>query len=373
VTADRRSSLADLALLFLRLGATAFGGPAAHIAMMEQEVVRRRAWLSEEEFLDLLGATSLIPGPSSTEMAVYLGRRRAGFPGVFVAGACFILPAAIIVTIIAWAYVRFGSLPQVSALLYGIKPVVIAIILQALWNLRVAALKTRFLMVLGLGALTLSFLGVNVLLILLGTGVFVAMVRWFSLRWQTLRPPPALLSVAPPVALLPLFLFFLKVGAVIFGSGYVLLAFLRADLVQHYGWLTESRLLDAIAVGQVTPGPVFTTATFIGYLLGGVPGAAVATLGIFLPSFFYVALSAPLLPKIRRSPVAGAFLDGVNVAALALMTYITYLLGRTALLDIPTMLIALVSAAVLFKYRLNATYLILAGAVVGLGVKLLWH
>ena len=365
----RASDLKDLALLFLRLGATAFGGPAAHVAMMEDEVVRRREWLTHEEFLDLFGVASLIPGPSSTEMAVYVGRQRAGIAGIIVAGVCFILPASLIVGVIAWAYVRFGELPQVAGLLYGVKPVVIAVILQALWGLRRAAFKSTFLLAVGAIALAASFAGVNVLIVLLGTGAFVALARWLDDHWRSLRKPVALPAVVP-FGLAPLFWFFLKVGATLVGSGYVLLAYLRADLVQSYGWLTEGRLLDAIAVGQVTPGPVFTTATFIGYLLGGIPGAAVATVGIFLPSFFYVGFSAPLLPRLRRSVVASAFLDGINVGALALMIVITWQLGQAALVDIPTALLAVASAALLLALRVNSTWLILGGAVVGFAVKL---
>lgn len=367
--ANRRASLKQLAALFLRLGVTAFGGPAAHIALMRDEVVRRRAWLTDAEFLDLLGAASLIPGPSSTEMAIYLGRRQAGWPGIAVAGACFILPAALMVGMIAWAYVRFGSLPQVAGLLYGVKPVVIAVIVQALWSLRRVALKTKLVSAMGLIALAAGFLSVNVAIILLGTGLIVALIQWLSKRWRSLRPPAALLGVAP-FGLLPLFLVFLKVGAILFGSGYVLLAFLRADLVQRYGWLTEAHLLDAIAVGQITPGPVFTTATFIGYLLGGPSGAVVATVGIFLPSFFYVAASAPLLPRLRQSALAGAFLDGVNVAALALMAMISWQLGRTAITDALTATIAAGSAVLLVVFRVNSTWLILGGGAVGLVARL---
>lgn len=367
--AGKGRSLRELAFLFLRLGTTAFGGPGAHIAMMEDEVVRRREWLSHAEFLDLIGATSLIPGPSSTEMAIYIGRYRAGWAGILVAGACFILPAALIVAVIAWAYVRFGSLPQAAGLLYGVKPVVIAVIVQALWALRRAAFKTGFVMVMGLIALAADFLGVNVVVVLLGTGAFVALGSSLRQHWKSLRPPPALLG-AVPFGLVPLFLVFLKVGAVLFGSGYVLLAFLRADLVQHYGWLTEGHLLDAIAVGQVTPGPVFTTATFIGYLLAGPAGAVVATLGIFLPSFFYVAISAPLLPRLRRSAPAGAFLDGVNVAALALMAMVTWQLGHAAIRDLPTAALAIVSAVMLLFFRVNSTWLVLGGGAIGLALTM---
>jgi chromate transporter len=366
------SSLKELAFLFIRLGATSFGGPAAHIAMMEREVVQRRAWLSHEEFLDLIGATSLIPGPSSTEMAAYIGRLRAGLTGILVAGSCFILPAVLIVGVIAWAYMQFNTLPQVGYILYGVKPVVIAVVLQALWNLLRSAFKTKFLIAMGVFAIIASFAGANVLVILLGTGFIVAATRWITERVKSRPAPPSLLGFAP-FGLLLLFLVFLKVGALLFGSGYVLLAFLRADLVQHYGWLSEGRLIDAIAIGQVTPGPVFTTATFIGYVLAGVPGAVVATVGIFLPSFFYVGLSAPLLPRVRRSPVAGAFFDGVNVGAIALMLFITWQLGRAAIVDIPTAIIAAFSATLLLATRLNPTYLIAGGAIIGFVLKLVMH
>jgi chromate transporter len=338
--------------------------------MMQDEVVRRRGWLSDAEFLDLLGATSLIPGPSSTEMAIYIGRQRAGWAGILVAGACFILPAALIVAIIAWAYVRFGSLPQVVGLLYGVKPVVIAVVVQALLSLRRVALKTRIVMAMGLAALVASFLGLNVVIVLLGTGLIVALGAWLPRQCRSVKPPAALFG-AVPFGLAPLFLVFLKVGAVLFGSGYVLLAFLRADLVQRYGWLSESHLLDAIAVGQVTPGPVFTTATFIGYLLGGPAGAAAATVGIFLPSFLYVPAIALLLPRIRRSAVAGAFLDGVNVSALALMAMVTWQLARAAIVDAPTAAIAIGSAVLLLAFRVNSTWLILGGGAIGLVTRLL--
>ncbi len=364
-----RPPLRELIVLFLRLGCTAFGGPAVHIGMMQDEVVRRRHWLSDAEFLDLLGAASLIPGPTSTEMAIYIGRHRAGWRGVLLAGTCFILPAAVIVGVIAWAYVRFGSLPQVAGILYGVKPVVIAVILQALVSLRRVALKSWFIAATGVAAFVAGIIGVNIIIVLLGAGVIVAAGTSLRRRWRSGAGGAvggAALFGAAPIALLPLFLVLLKVGAVLFGSGYVLLAFLRADLVQHYGWLSESHLLDAIAVGQFTPGPVFTTATFIGYLLAGPAGAAVATVGIFLPSFVYVSISAPLIPRIRRSPLASAFLDGVNVSALALMAMVTWQLVRAAIFDAPTAAIAIVGAALLIAFRINSTWLILGGAAAGL-------
>jgi chromate transporter len=347
--------LRELALLFLRLGATAFGGPAAHIAMMEEEVVRRRGWLSREEFLDLLGATNLIPGPSSTELAIHIGYRRAGWRGLLVAGACFILPAALIVGVIAWLYVRYARLPEAGSLLYGIKPVIIAVVADALWRLAKTAMRTPLLAVAAVAAATAAFLGLHELIVLFATGLLVMLLR--------VRPPRG-----TAVAAFPIFLFFLKVGSVLFGSGYVLLAFLRADLVERWGWLSEAQLLDAVAVGQITPGPVFTTATFIGYVLAGVPGAVAATVGIFLPAFFFVAISSPLIPRLRRSPVLSAFLDGLNAASVALMAVVTWQLGRTALVDATTIALAVASAIVLWRFRLNSAWLVLAGAAVGMAM-----
>src|SRR5262250_1720935 len=355
------ASLGQVSRLFLKLGTIAFGGPAAHIAMMEDEVVRRRGWLSRDEFLDLLGATNLIPGPNSTEMAIHIGRRRAGWPGLLVAGSCFILPATLIVTALAWAYVRYGSLPQADALLYGVKPVVIAIILQALWRLGRAALKTKSLALVGAVGILLNFLGVRELVILFGAGIATgigSMVAGRMRRGESLSLIPAAFlfrttALAAPATssfrLWPLFFFFLKVGSVLFGSGYVLLAFLRADLVERWRWLTEPQLFDALTAGQVTPGPVFTTATFIGYILGGLPGAIVATVGIFLPAFFFVAVSSPLLPRIRKSEMAGAFLDGVNAASLSLIVVVTWQLGRGAVVDWWTVALFIASLILLMR------------------------
>lgn len=369
---NHKTSLLELALLFLRLGTTAFGGPAAHIALMEDEVVRRRGWMTHQEFLDLLGATNLIPGPNSTEMAIHIGHRRGGWKGLCVAGASFILPAVLIVTAVAWAYVRYGSVPHVTGILYGIKPVIIAIVLQALWSLGKTSIKTKFLAAIAVVALILTILGTHELLILLGAGLLVGIWCLVShRRGSTLSLSATPLAIflssgaTSTFGLWPLFLFFLKVGAVLYGSGYVLLAFIRADLVERWHWLTESQLLDAIVVGQVTPGPVFTTATFVGYVLGGPRGALVATIGIFLPAFFFVAVSGPLVPRIRRSPTAGAFLDGVNAGALALMIVVTFQLGRAALIDLPTIALALLSAIILFFFRVNSVWLIIGGAVVG--------
>ena len=391
--AVRRASLSELALLFLKLGVIAFGGPAAHIAMMEDEVVRRRRWLSREDFLDLLGATNLIPGPNSTELAIHIGHRRAGWPGLLVAGSCFILPAVTIVSILAWVYVRYGSLPQSLAILYAMKPVIIAIVLQALWRLGRAAIKTKWLALVGVAGIVLSVLGVNELAVLFGAGAAVGLASWmfkaaagvdrkgkgkggtsralfsFPLVFFT-QGAAAGGAVAGLFGLWPLFLFFLKVGSVLFGSGYVLLVFLRADLVERWHWLTEAQLLDAIAVGQVTPGPVFTTATFIGYVLGGSRGAIAATAGIFLPAFVFVALSGPLVPRIRRSPIAGAFLDGVNAASLSLMAVVTYQLARATLIDLATVALMAASLILLVRFRLNSAWLVLAGALVGLLISI---
>jgi chromate transporter len=392
--AAKRGSLKELALFFLRLGFTAFGGPAAHVAIMEDELVRRRKWLSREKFLDLLGASSLIPGPSSSELAIHIGYLRAGWAGLLVGGACFIFPAAILVGVIAWAYVRFGHLPAVAALLYGVKPVVIAVILQALWGLGRTAVKSWVLAIAGTLGVVLSFAQVNVLLILFGTGAVLAGIHALSRNragnqkaagvltlvsaWRGARPVLARIfpwagatGVAAVIpGMWPLFLVFLRIGSIVFGSGYVLLAFLRADLVVHRAWVTDAQLVDAVAIGQVTPGPVFTTATFLGYLLRGPVGALVATVGIFLPAFILVAISGPLIPLLRRSATAGAFLDGVNVASLALMAAVSYQLGRSAIVDWLTMGLAMASAVLLLRFRINSAWLVLGGAVLGIAARL---
>jgi chromate transporter len=370
------TTLGELARLFLKLGTIGFGGPAAHIALMEDEVVRRRGWLTREEFLDYVGATNLIPGPNSTELAITIGHTRAGWPGLIVAGASFILPAAIIVGVIAWAYTRFGQLPAIVAVMAGVKPVVIAIIVQALWRLTKSAVKTRVLAVLGVAAAVAAALGTNELLVLLGAALAGIVLTLGNARQRSsigaslsvLKPAGALgIAAAAPVVAppWPLFAIFLKIGSVLFGSGYVLLAFLRADFVHRLGWLNEQQLLDAVAVGQVTPGPVFTTATFVGYVLAGVPGAVASTVGIFLPAFVFVAISGPLIPRIRQSRLAGAALDGVNVASLALMATVTWQLGRAAIVDVPSAALAVASAVLLFTTRLNIAWLILGGAIAG--------
>lgn len=375
LTPTMTSRLRELAAVFLKLGVIGFGGPAAHIALMEREVVRRRAWLTRQEFLDLLAATNLIPGPNSTELAIHIGHRRAGWRGLLVAGTCFIFPATALTLMVAWAYVAFGSLPRFTAVLGGVQPVIIAVVLQALWTLGHTAIKSTALAAIGIAAAVASALGVNELLVLLVAGVIAMLVtRRLPTRTAALATLPAPLA-APvagagaalaPFALGPLFLFFLKTGAVLFGSGYVLLAFLRADLVERWHWLSESQLLDAVAAGQITPGPVFSTATFIGYVLGGVRGAGVATLGIFLPAFVFVALSGPLVPRLRRSRAAGAFLDGLTAASLALMAVVTWQLGRAAIVSPWTAALAFAAATALLVFRVSSVVLVVAGAVAGL-------
>jgi len=371
---ERSGGLKELAALFLRLGVTAFGGPAAHIAMMHDETVVRKKWLSDEGFLDLIGATNLIPGPNSTEMAIHIGFMRAGWRGLIVAGACFILPAAAIVIALTWLYVEYGTTAQGKQLFYGIKPVMIAIILQALYLLGRRAVTGVVTSIVAVGVIAGYFLGVNEIALLLAGGLVVMIVR----NAGRLRGTNASALLFPilgmgaaevgekAVSLKSLFLIFLKIGSVLYGSGYVLLTFLQSDLVDKLRWLTGQQLVDAVSIGQLTPGPVFTTATSIGYILGGLPGAAAATLGIFLPSFVFVAVSNPLIPKIRNSSWASGMLDGVNAAALGLMAAVTFQLGRVSITDPLTAAIALIAAGALFFFRVNSTWLVIGGGIVGL-------
>ncbi|MCB0174861.1 MAG: chromate efflux transporter [Anaerolineae bacterium] len=380
--------LGEVARLFGKLGLIAFGGPAAHIAMMHDEVVARRRWLDDQHFLDLIGATSLIPGPNSTEMTIHLGYLRAGWRGLIVAGTCFILPAATIVLILAWLYDTYSTLPTAGWLLYGIKPVVVAIIAQALWLLGRKAVKGPLTAGVGLAVTLLYFWGWNIILLLLLAGVTVMLVKNrsrlrsaggagvvglpFGLPLSGGLSRLGLAQEDAPVNLLTLFLTFLKIGSLLYGSGYVLLAFLRSDLVVNLGWLTDQQLLDAVAIGQLTPGPVFTTATFIGYLIAGFPGAVLATVGIFLPSFFFVAVSNPFIPRLRRSPWAGSLLDGVNVASLGLMAAVTWQLGIASVVDPLTAAMTVVALVLLVRYKVNTTWLILGAAAMGWGVGRLW-
>jgi len=366
----------DIAKEFLRLGFVAFGGPPVHFAMMEERFVRKRRWLSRERFLDLIGAVNLLPGPSSTELTIYLGELRAGLPGLLVAGISWILPAAVMVVGLAWAYENYGKLPQVEGLLFGIKPVVVALILPALWNLGRTALKNAGLAALAIAVVALALLGFDVITLLIAAGIFWILVRETRnlINLNSARAGAVgflAVSTSGSIGLAALFLYFLKIGAVVFGSGFVLLAVLRADLVVRLHWLTDAQLLDAIAVSQATPGPFFTVSTFIGYLLGGWQGAALATLGMFLPAFLYVALTAKYLPRLRKSPIASAFLDGVNAAAVALMAEVSWQFARASLVNIPAILLCLVSLALVFRYKVNSAWLVLGGAAVGIALRLL--
>lgn len=381
------SRVGEVAALFLRLGVTSFGGPAAHIAMMEEEIVRRRAWMTREEFLDLLGAAHLLPGPNSTELALHIGYRRAGWAGLLAAGLAFILPAMGIVWMLAWGYVRYGSLPAVGGLLAGVKPVVLAIVVQALWSLGRAAIHSTMTLTLLMASVLALLLGVHELAVLGGAALIALIDRRVTAGGDLWRGGVLLLPVAPVAAagalapLTSLFLVFLKAGALLFGSGYVLLAFLRADLVVRLGWLSESQLLDAVAVGQFTPGPIFTTATFVGFIVAGHAGAIVATGGIFLPAFLLVALTAPALQRWSANADLRALLDGAKAASLAMMFLVGAELAREALLPgtppgrieigpslrsvVPTALFV-TSGGLLLRRALNSGWLVLGGAAAGL-------
>jgi chromate transporter len=371
----REASLSEIALVFLKLGTIAFGGPAAHLAIMEEEFVRRRKWITHDEFLDRLATANLIPGPSSTEVAIFVGQLKRGWRGLMVAGSCFIIPAALIVSAIAWAYVRFGSLPRAQGVLFAMKPVVVAIIIQALGRLSRTALRKPLLALIAALAVALSVAGLSPVLVLLVAGSL--MVSGVAMKGRLLglgglSVPKTLgaaiivlTATAVPVGLARLFLSFLKIGSVVFGSGYVLLVFLQTEFVQHLHWLTNEQLLDAVAVGQFTPGPVFTTATFIGYVVAGWRGALVATVGVFLPGFVLVALSGPVIPRLRRSPIAAAALDGVVGGSLALMAVVTWQLGEASIVDGTTLAIFAVSLVALLWFRVNSAWLIAATAVVG--------
>ncbi|HEY7224167.1 MAG TPA: chromate efflux transporter [Micromonosporaceae bacterium] len=367
-------SLREVAGIFLRLGLVAFGGPVAHTAMMREELVARRGWVTDQRFADLIGATNLIPGPNSTELAIHLGYDRARWRGLVVAGVCFILPAALIVTGLAWAYVRYGNAPAVSGLLYGVVPVVIAIIARALVGLAGTVLKSVWLWLLALAALTAYLFGINELLVLFSGAVIaggVRLVRYPPRPGRRRLAVPLLLGgplFANPTAaqLWQLFATMLKIGSVLYGSGYVLLAFLRGDFVQRLHWITEQQLVDAISIGQVTPGPVFTTATFIGYLVAGPVGAFLATVAIFTPSFLFVGLLTRLTSWLRSSPWTSVMLDGLNATALALMAGVSWQLGRTAIVDPLTAAIAVATLLLLWRTRLNSAWYIAAGALIGL-------
>jgi chromate transporter len=364
-------TLAEIAREFLRLGFVAYGGAAAHVALMEERFVRRKEWLTRERFLDLFGAASMLPGPSSTELVIYLGEVRGGFAGMLVAGGCFILPSAFLVVALAWAYLKYGSVPQVEGLLFGIKPVVVALMAQAIWNLSRSALKNPRLAFLAVAIVVLAALGQPLLVLLLGAGIF----------WMLLSQGQKLLNrefglsgllglsaaTAPAIGgLAPIFFYFLKIGSVLVGSGYVLLAVLRADLVVKLHWLTDAQLLDAIAISQATPGPFFTVSTFIGYVLGGWPGACLATVGMFLPAFIFVGMTARILPRLRSSPFASAFLDGVNAAAVALMGFVGWQFARASMVTLPAVMIGAGCLVLLIRYKVNSAWLVLGGAIAGI-------
>ena len=379
---QKNQRLKELSTVFFRLGTVAFGGPAAHIAMMDDEVVKRRQWMSRESLLDLIGVTNLLPGPNSTELAIHIGYERAGWAGLVVAGSCFILPALGLVWLLAAIYVHYQTVPQVGWLLYGVKPIIVAVVLQALWKLGKKAAKDLPTTVVGVIATVAYFAGLNEVLLLLVAGLAVMLIKVWPNRGGTsaalLLPVTDLLAqsssvtsgvTAVSVGWASVFLFFLKVGAVLYGSGYVLLAFLQRDLVDSNQWITSQQLLDAVAIGQITPGPVFTTATFVGYLIAGNGGAIAATIGIFLPAFLLVGLVNPWVPKLRRSPWASAFLDGVNAASLGLMAGVTYILARAAVVDISTLVLAFVGAIAIFRFKINAAWLVLAGGILGFAIR----
>jgi chromate transporter len=384
--------LIELAKLFLKLGVTGFGGPVAHIAMIEDEVVKRRQWLTQEHFLDLLGATNLIPGPNSTEMAIHIGYIYAGWLGLVVSGISFILPAVLITGVFAFIYVSYGSVPEFSPLLYGIKPVVLAIILNAVFGLGKKALKNKQLLIIAVLVALVNYFGkVNEVITLLLGGI-LGMIWLHNIATHSDKQTNLLITaltlgatlpkvtLTPTVSIWQLGLFFLKVGSVLFGGGYLLIAFLQGELVDQYHWLTQQQLLDAIAIGQFTPGPILSTATFIGYIISGLPGAIVATVGIFLPSFLFVVLLNPVIPWLRKSPWTRGFLDAVNASAVALMIVTTLQIGvktldlaRFPLLDLFSVFMFLIAAVLITRFRINAPWLVLGGGLISIGLGLLGY
>lgn len=371
-----KSNLKEVASLFFKLGCISFGGPAVHIAMMQDEIVKKRKWMSDAHFLDLISATNLIPGPNSTEMTMHCGYERAGWKGLFVAGLCFIIPAVIITAAFAWAYMQYGSLPQVQAFIYGIKPAVIALVVSALIALAKTAFSKTSSVILGLLTFIACMMGMNEIAALFACG-FAGMALFFlrQKNKSTIHSftPLILMSGKGMVTASTgkIFFIFLKVGALLYGSGYVLFSFLDAELVQQ-GLLSRQQLMDAIAVGQLTPGPLFSAATFVGWQMGGWQGALAATAGIFLPSFFFVAVITPLIPKMRKSAIAGAFLDAINAASVAVIAVVCIQMGRDAISDWKTSAIAIIALAttVLFK-KINSAIVVIGGAVAGYLLQLL--
>ena len=375
MNSDKHRNLKEVILLFLKLGFTAFGGPAAHLAIAHNEVVERREWLNDEQFLDLVGATNLIPGPNAVELTIHLSFLRAGWPGFFLGGLSYILPSVLIVMGLAWSYQEYGAVPQVAWVLFAVKPVVIAIIIKALWFLGKQAIKDPITGIAAVSVLLLNLLGFDSLVLLFSAGIIVMLIKNFK---KFKASPPNIKSFLPftlpsAASLIPqafnlstLFLTFLKIGSVLYGGGYVLLAFLRSDFVVRLGWLTEKQLIDAVAIGQVTPGPLFTTATFIGYILAGVPGAILSTVGIFIPSFFFVAISNRFIPKMRQSIWFSEFLNGINAASLGLMAAVTIQLAKAVLVDGTSIFLAVFSLALVVFTRINTTWVILAAVVFGI-------
>jgi chromate transporter len=364
-----RTKIAEVAKLFFWLGCVGFGGPAVHIAMMEEEVVRKRKWLTEQHFLDLVGATSLIPGPNSTEMTMHIGHERAGWKGFVVAGICFIFPAVIITGFLAWLYQQYGQLPQVQPFIYGIKPAIIAIILSLMLSLGRKAFKSLELTAIGMLAAIAVLLGCNEIYVLFGGGLLGIMVAYLKQKTGNIRAlfPLVLLqsNLSVDYSSFRLFAIFLKIGSILYGSGYVLFAFLDAELVSR-GLINKQQLADAIAVGQFTPGPVFSSATFVGWQIGGFSYAVAATLGIFLPSFLFVALLNPLIPKLRKSMAFSSFLDAVNVVSIAIIVAVVAEIGKTTMWNWETVLIAAISFMLTFVFKkLNTASIILGGAVLG--------
>jgi chromate transporter len=363
-----KTSLKELAKLFLKLGLTAFGGPAAHIAMMQNEVVDKRKWMDHAHFLDLIGATNLIPGPNSTEMAIHIGYERGGWKGLLLAGFCFIMPAVLITGFIAWLYQRYGQLPQVTQFIYGIKPAIIAIILSAVFPLAQKALKTVELGLIGLLALITSLAGLNEIYVMFGSGLVVLLLYISRKSGQEIKNSLPYLFLNMPLFSkydLKIFFVFLKIGAILYGSGYVLFAFLDTELVAK-GLLSRTQLVDAIAVGQFTPGPVFSSVTFIGWQMNGIQGAALATIAIFLPSFVFVALLNPFVPQMRRSKIFSAFLDGVNIASVSIILTVCISFSRESINDWRTVSIAVISLVVTFGFRnINTVVVIIGSAITG--------
>jgi chromate transporter len=375
-----RGSLGEVASFFLKLGFLAYGGAAGHVAMMRRELVDRRKWISEQDFLDLFGIMNLIPGPSSTEMVIALGYWRAGWPALILVGVLFILPAMLMILALSWAYVRYGTLPAAQWILYGMNPMVIAIIADALLSLGRTALKTASLALMAVASLVLYFWGVSIVAIIVSTALLTAIVGYSQTK--RLQRGSGIFPVvgggagvaiaaasAIPFSMTRLFLTFLKIGAVSYGGGYVLLAFLRADFVAHLHWLTDKQLLDAVAAGQITPGPVFASATFVGYLTGGLKGALLATLGMFLPSFILIAIVFPFIPKLKGSAGTRIFLDGINAVTVGLMTAVSWQLARGAILDAFTAVEAIAGLLILRRFQINSAWLILGGLAAGFAWK----